>query len=437
MSKEESEPNIGGIYEKTRTFNIMGKALDEVQVIVENVLINLQFTTKSVKLDETLIIVTFLDEKKDANFQKDNKISLYKEQENVYIQVKGEFGNKITTFWREFENLLTKSSKQPASEPVKRTRKRSTRTKPKEEITKEDIINSIMDTISNMGYSIERSEAQEFIDNFEMQFNRLPAMNEVNSIAMGYIKMMKEEDISIEEVEVPEIADVQEPVRIKEEELVVSNEVIKDTTPVSDEPVMGVESEIIEKTIIEEELLIWNPKKEMERINFLTVSTIDLILKMIKKLPENRQKEVINRLREIKKDFDNIEKEHGITLKNWEMSQYSEELVKLTKKNRKDKLIELIEEKKIEMINERIIDELPQLKYEDNEKIIKELVWLNKDEIEQRINKLKEGIKKKLKKKQELFAKSSAGSTCPECGWPAGRSSKKCIRCGYKLIDWL
>ena len=99
--------------------------------------------------------------------------------------------------------------------------------------------------------------------------------------------------------------------------------------------------------------------------------------------------------------------------------------------------MDLIQDKKQEIVSEKLYEQIPQLRFEDNKKLIKELIWLNKEELEQRIKGLKDKIEKKLEKKQELFEKSSAGSTCPECGWPVGSFSKKCPRCGRKLIDWM
>ena len=157
---------------------------------------------------------------------------------------------------------------------------------------------------------------------------------------------------------------------------------------------------------------------------------------MIEKLPEDRQREVIERLKVIEKEFDNLSDE-GVELTKWDREQYRNDLVKLTKKNRKERLMDLIKDRKEEIVTERLYDEIPQIRFDDNRKLIKELIWLNKAELDQRIQKLKSKINKKLEKKQELFEKSSAGSTCPDCGWPVGSFSKKCPRCGKKLIDWM
>ncbi|MHA1291154.1 MAG: zinc ribbon domain-containing protein [Promethearchaeota archaeon] len=583
------------IYEKTNIYNLENKTLEEFQQFVENNLKLLNFSTKSVKLDDTLFIITFLNENRDKNQQKDNKIAIYLEQNQVYVQVKGLLTNKeIISFWKgldkniagsveipkketaiwnsitELKNLgflpesniknintmiaslpenrqkqiierlkeielefnelksqglvLSENEKKELREKLikfgKEKRKQKfdeiIKNKKAEEkiLAKDDIINMIIKEIKDRGFNIEFSDAQEFVESFQEQFNRLPILKEIDSIAASYIKMKKEEEIitkteapAIEKEEFAEeiidesflegsseileetkeisptealieiikelnyLSETEKSYYIKmfdrlnfeEQKKIVKNleliqENIKEIPDLNEHDKIELRKELIlsnEEDIIlkfkemslalketeeteetEEELLIWDPKKALQNLKFLTQPNITSILNMIKKLPEERQKQVIERLKKIEKEFDDYEKE-GIILSDLDRAQYRMDLVKLTDKNRKEKLFELTRDKREEFISNRLFEEIPQFKFEDNEKLIKELIWLSFDEINQRIKKIKEKINKKLEKKKELFSKSTAGSTCPECGWPVGSFSKKCPRCGHKLIDWL
>jgi len=485
------------VYESTNTYELKKKNLEDFQEIIENILqTNLKLSTKSAKLDESLIIITFLDENKDKTLQKDNKIALYQEKDNVYVQVKGELSeSEVTQFWGRLEQIIKDFEK-----------------KEEKKHSKYDIMETIINSIEEKGFKIEKTEAEEFINNFQEKFNRLPLVNEINSIAMGYIKMkqaeaappmkykpeieekpiIKEQEFT-EEIEDDMFSDdfsdiAEKPIEIEpsdalkeiikdfnfledqekeyyikmlnslefEEQKTVVNKIEKIQSQLMRIPELGFKmielrkelisysekeirdkiNEIKEQIKAEEEGLGWDPERELRKLRYLTEANINNILKMIKKLPENRQSEVIERIKDIEEELNEVEAD-GIELTEWERASFRLELVKLTKNNRSEKIIDLIKDKKEDLIKEKLFSEVPQLKYEDNEKLIKELIWLNKNEMDKRINKIKVGIQKQLEKKQELFTKSSAGSTCPNCGWPVGSFSKKCVRCGYKLIDWL
>lgn len=586
------------VYEKTQTFDLKGKSLDDFRGIIESIMKNsLDIQTKSAKIDDSLIIITFLDAKKDKVIQKDNKIAVYQEQDSVYIQMKGEITeNEVTAFWNQLEKniqssesvveekqsappmapvsetkpiaqeqepwdigpnlrnlsfrddlLIIQLKKMAASLPIDKQKQVVNRVKDlinqfnlledegvqitasdkakyiralvkskkadrdrklrdlvlsKKALTKGEIVDKIINSILEKGEIIEKSDAQEFIDNFQEQYNRLPIISEIDSIAVGYVRMkqaetprpaIKEADIEEQDflediddsafLETPPEAEeitptdalkeiIREFAFLNEEEksyfakyldkveyngqqkIVTNLELIQDNLTYipdlsnedaiklrkelvtsSEDEIIGVISQII-KQREEEEEAEWDPETKLRKLGFLTEANIAVVLKMIVKLPEERQQTVIDRLNEIETEYDELEEE-GILLTDWEKGQYRIDLVKLTKKNRQERLTELTKEKKEEALVAKLYAEIPQLKFEDNKKIIKELIWLNKSEIDQRIQRIKEGISKKLEKKQELFEKSTAGSTCPECGWPVGSFSKKCPRCGHVLIDWM
>ncbi|MGQ4872901.1 MAG: hypothetical protein ACP6IY_02395 [Promethearchaeia archaeon] len=494
LKKENIKEEAPIDYEKTQTFSLLDKNIDDFQIITEICLNKMGLIFNSSKLDKDLIIITFHDKNKPLELQKDNKIALFQEGDTLYIQLKGLLTeNEANNFWNMMENESKKEPKIAEKEIEK-------------EPTKEEIVSSIIKNINDKGYTINPTEALEFIENFQEEFKRLPKKEEIQKIVASYIKLKQEEEQKpseiettiIEEQELTEdfddISITEEISEEKEEEIeisptdalkaliqdfsflseqeqeyfsnlldnydldtqkmIVSNislieekisniegldekyisQLRKDLVLLTPEEIEEKIKDIIKEISIEEEYE--GMEKKLRSLKFLTEANIVSLLKMTKKLPEERQDQVIERLKAIEKEFDDIQSD-GIVLSEWEKAQFRIELVRLTEKNRKERLMELIKDKKEELIKDILFSEIPQLKYEDNKKIIKELLWLNKEEIEQRIQKLKANIQKQIEKKQELFAKSTAGSTCPECGWPVGSFTKKCPRCGRKLIDWL
>jgi hypothetical protein len=66
--------------------------------------------------------------------------------------------------------------------------------------TKEVIIEKIIELIKLKGYTINSNDANNFIDNFQSKYNRLPINQEVDSIVKGYI-IMRNEDFLREKTE--------------------------------------------------------------------------------------------------------------------------------------------------------------------------------------------------------------------------------------------
>jgi hypothetical protein len=62
--------------------------------------------------------------------------------------------------------------------------------------TKEDIVFQITELIKLKGYKIEQNDAQEFIENFQLKYGRLPKNEEITSIVKGYVIMINEENLS-------------------------------------------------------------------------------------------------------------------------------------------------------------------------------------------------------------------------------------------------
>ncbi|MHA1150271.1 MAG: hypothetical protein ACTSR8_18750 [Promethearchaeota archaeon] len=482
-------PEKREMYEKTKTYELKNREMSDFQAITEKILYKLRFSTTSTVLDETLTIVTFLDKNSNIDVQKDNKIALYQEQNNIYVQVKGLLSQReADKFWTLYDNTIDAKIEPPVIEE-------------KKPVSKTEIINQIVETIKNKGFQIEISEATDFVDNFENSFNRLPKISEINSIAAGYIKMKQEEIGDVPETTIIEETDFTEDfddiTTFEEEEAIeispsealkelikdfdylthaevvyfsnlldnydfdnqkriVSNigiveeglsqiyglsedeiaELRRELVPLQQDEIAIRIQEIINKRIKVVETQYKGIEKDLRELNFLSEPNIITLMKMLESLPAERQQQVIERLKVIELEFAEVEAD-GLVLSKWDKSNYRMELVRLTTKNRKERLMALIKDKKEELVKSMLFEEIPQLKYEDNEKLLKELLWLSRDEITERINKIKANMQKQLEKKKELFAKSTAGSTCPDCGWPVGSFTKKCPRCGYKLIDWL
>ncbi|MHA1886287.1 MAG: hypothetical protein ACXAAI_13620 [Promethearchaeota archaeon] len=58
---------------------------------------------------------------------------------------------------------------------------------------REDIIHNIIELINSKGYTIEIKDAQQFLENFQAKYNRLPRNEEIEAICKGYIIMVNED----------------------------------------------------------------------------------------------------------------------------------------------------------------------------------------------------------------------------------------------------
>jgi hypothetical protein len=68
---------------------------------------------------------------------------------------------------------------------------------------REDIIHNIIELINLKGYMIEKKDAQQFLENFQAKYNRLPRNEEIETICKGYIIMINE-DYLTEKTSVPQ-----------------------------------------------------------------------------------------------------------------------------------------------------------------------------------------------------------------------------------------
>ncbi|GAG87795.1 unnamed protein product, partial [marine sediment metagenome] len=67
-------------------------------------------------------------------------------------------------------------------------------------IQKDKFIENIIESIKLKGYSIDNTDARNFIESFQEKYDRLPIDQEINSIVKGYI-IMKNEDYLLKKTE--------------------------------------------------------------------------------------------------------------------------------------------------------------------------------------------------------------------------------------------
>jgi hypothetical protein len=170
------------MFERTQSFDMNGKNRTGIQVKIENILYKeMKFSTNTIKLGESLLRITYFDEKVDKEKQKNNRITILQEPEKrVYIQVKGQLtDDQVEQIWRELENDLE------ISENLEEKKEKLS--------TKDEIIENIIESIKLKGYSINNDDARSFLGSFQEKYDRLPINQEIDSIVKGYIIMMNED----------------------------------------------------------------------------------------------------------------------------------------------------------------------------------------------------------------------------------------------------
>jgi len=179
------------MFERTQSFGMNGMEYNGIQIKIENILHKeLKFSTNAINLGKSLLRITYFDENIDKDKQKNNRITILQEPEKrVYIQIKGQLTDvQVEQIWRELEKDLKVSKKH---EEKKETLP-----------TKDEIIESIIESIKLMGYLINKNDARTFLENFQEKYARLPIDKEINSIVKGYI-IMRNEDYMLEKTGIP------------------------------------------------------------------------------------------------------------------------------------------------------------------------------------------------------------------------------------------
>lgn len=169
------------MFEKTQSFDMNGQNYEGIRQKVEHILQkDLMYSTNTKRLGKTLLRISYFNEKIDKEAQKDNRITILQEPERrVYIQIKGRLRDaQIRQMWAKLENDLN-LSKQIKQKKV---------TLP----SKQEIIQEIIELIKLKGYTIDYNDAQDFLENFQEKYVRLPKNEEISSIVKGYVIMINE-----------------------------------------------------------------------------------------------------------------------------------------------------------------------------------------------------------------------------------------------------
>lgn len=360
---------------------------------------------------------------------------------------------------------------------------------------KAKIVKEIMKYVSETGYSISDDDCWDFLLNFEQQYKKLPSTEQIRSIALSYTKMCQEQGIKPGETTESSVFVGDEP-QNEEEYKVTPTEALKEIilemntlTPedkkffislfndltVEDQKKLVIRIKAIESDLDKIPYLKLDERTDIRKevMNLPTEKRRAYILKIINKRKKNLQqyahaameddlKEALNkmpflsdlekevhlgrmgelnmedkkkylkRLRDIEEALDKL-KQQGIEISDIDKRGYRDELLRLGKEDREKRINEILEEKKYEIIENELINEIPSFRFEEHEKIVKQLMWLSPDERKNRIQNMKVQFNDETTKKTKVFEESKVGSTCPSCGWPIGALSKKCPRCGKQL----
>jgi hypothetical protein len=170
------------MFERTQSFGMNGMEYKGIQIKIENILNkDLNFSTNTIKLGESLLRITYFDEKLDREKQKNNRITILQEPEKrVYIQIKGQLKDyQVEQIWQKLEKDLEVSKKLEEKKEIPSP--------------KEEIIVNIIESIKLKGYIIDKTDARNFLVSFQEKYDRLPINQEITSIVKGYI-IMKNED---------------------------------------------------------------------------------------------------------------------------------------------------------------------------------------------------------------------------------------------------
>ena len=169
------------VMERTLSFDMNDCNQEEIQRITENILRNnLTLSFKTARVGDKIIRINYFNE---AEPERGNIITILQEPEKkYYINVKGKLTeDQISELWSEL-NLKLKESQR-------------VKNKSKNELTKDEVINEICNSIKNLGFHIEVTDALSFIENFIEKFYRLPTRDEIEPIIKGYVLINDENKI--------------------------------------------------------------------------------------------------------------------------------------------------------------------------------------------------------------------------------------------------
>ncbi|MCP4763428.1 MAG: zinc ribbon domain-containing protein [archaeon] len=459
---------------KTRIFPCPeSNTMDGMIKTAEKTLKELGMSVETQILDKTLVEISGKGE--PGSLLKKNLITLFHEpdESQIFVKFKAEM-KKPDKFWELFENNI-----EIFNTPTEGIEKRA------------KIVSKIVKKIAEKGYSMVEDEAWEFLGQFEESYKRLPEdQKEIESIASSYTVIMEEEGI------IPELKENSMDINQEDEFKITPTdalkEIIKEIETLTREDrkffinlfsdldldeqkklvtrIKAIESDLdkipyldmdsrakLRKEIMNlstdkrraKILKIINKRKKninkfehkametelrntLNELEFLTELEKEIYFGRMEQMNLDKKKDYIKRIKNVELSLNEIEK-MDVKFSDVERRTYRDEFLRISEEERERRISEIIEDKKYETIRNELIDNIPALKFEDHEKLIKELLVLSSNERKKRINKMKSNFDEGIKKKNKAFEESKAGSTCPECGWPIGALSKKCPRCGEQF----
>jgi hypothetical protein len=163
----------------------------EIQRKVEDILKkDLNYSIITEKIGNSLLRIKYYDEISEQETQKKNTITLLEEPgRKVYIKISGQLTDTQTErMWEELAKDLQIPLHIEAQE--------------KKSPTQEEIIDSLIEFIKLKGYSINREDAEGFLDSFQAKYERLPKNEEIATIGKSYVIMVNEDYLS-EKINVP------------------------------------------------------------------------------------------------------------------------------------------------------------------------------------------------------------------------------------------
>ena len=170
--------------EKTQSFDMNGQNYQGIQQKVENILQkDLNYSINTTRLGKSLLRINYFNDKLDKEKQRENRITILQEpKRRIYIQIKGKLRDEqVAKIWMKLEKDLHLTTQVKDTKVILPT--------------KEDIIYQVIELIKLKGYTIDYDDAQDFLENFQLKYGRLPKNEEITSIVKGYVIMINEDHL--------------------------------------------------------------------------------------------------------------------------------------------------------------------------------------------------------------------------------------------------
>lgn len=440
--------------------------------IAQSTLKELEMEIRTQYLDKTLVEINA-----KGNGSR-NLVTVYHEEDKIYIKFKSTM-NDPNNFWSLFESNMAVFG-DDSTESIEE---------------KAQIVNKIIDAVENMGYSISEDDCWDFLLGFEKQYEMLPSDEEIQSIALSYTKMCKEQGIEPGEVQ-DDTVFVGEEDQVADEPVISPTEALKeiilemDTLTDDDKAffiglfddltldeqkrlvtrIRAIESDLDkipylkmdERAEIRKKIMNLSTKKRrakilkiikkrkkdidkyanaameddlreaLNKMKFLSDLEKDIHMGRLQEFNLEDKKKYLKRLKIVEKSLTSLT-DDGIDFTDAERRTYRDELLRMNKQNRQERLKEIRQTKRFEKAEEELLTEIPSLRFEDHEKEVREIMWLDSGERKTSIDNLKKQFESETEKTSKVLEESKVGSKCPNCGWIVGSFSSKCPRCGHKL----